>query len=149
MKNLLKITGILFITHLMFQTCLAQKNGSSAAEALVNYCIENHNKKIGRGQCTDLVFYALSDLNKSLHKDSRTVNYNMEELQAGDIVHLQWKKGFKQLQHYMIIIEVINGTEIKIAHQNVNNQLKVVYTTQDLLYEQTVRKRDITVYRLS
>ena len=141
-----------FIGSLMFfitLPILAQDESLETSEELVNYCIKYHDKKVGRGQCTDLVFYALSDLNKSLYNDARNVNYTNEELAPGDIVHLQWKKGLKELQHYMIVMEVIEGTKVKIAHQNFNNQLKVVYTIYDLSYEKNVNKREVTVYRLS
>lgn len=127
----------------------SQNEELETAEQLVNYCIKYHDKKVGRGQCTDLIFYALSDLNKSLYNDARNVNYTNEELHPGDIVHLQWKKGLKERQHYMIVMEVIEGSKVKIAHQNFNNQLKVVYSVYDLHYEKTVMNRQVSVYRLS
>lgn len=139
--------GCMFLCHT--QPLLAQKDDLESANQLVDYCVNHYNKKVGRGQCTDLVFYALSDLDKSLYNDTRKINYTTENLQPGDIVHLQWKKGLKERQHYMVVIEVLEGTKVKIAHQNFNNQLKVVYTVYDLHYEQTVMKRKVTVYRLS
>lgn len=143
-----KISATICCLIITAQLSNAQTDDKQGADELVNYCISHHNKKVGRGQCTDLVFYALSDLNKSLYNDARNVDFSNEALRPGDIIHLQWKNNLKALQHYMVVIEVIDGSTVKIAHQNFNNQLKVVYTVYDLEYENSVKKRNVTVYRL-
>lgn len=139
----------LFIVFLLCSTSLfSQEDDQAISEELVSYCLKNNNKKIGRGQCSDLVFYALSELNKSLYRDTRKVSFKEEDLKPGDIIHLEWKKNLKSKQHVMIVIEHIEGSRVKVAHQNFNNQLKVVYTNYDLKYEEEGRNRQVTVYRL-
>ena len=137
---------------LLFALCqlslYGQKDDQATAEEIVKYCIKHKNTKLGSGQCTELIFHALSSVNKSIYKDTRKIVFLEEALRPGDIIHLEWHENSKPKQHYMIVMEVKDESNVIVAHQNFNYQLKVVYTNYDLAYFTNQQERKVSIYRM-
>lgn len=100
---------------------------------------------VGRGECWDLAQKAL-DYSGSIWKKPFQFGFPLkkgETLLPGDIIQFQstrfeWKKGnqsgWKQLgaPNHTSIVYAVKGTQIQLAHQNVNGERKVFLDLIDL-----------------
>ena len=101
--------------------------------------------KVGRGECWDLAKQAL-DFSGSIWRKPHQFGFPLkkaEEVLAGDIiqfesVRFEWssgnRSGWKQLgnPNHTSIIYAVKGTQIQLAHQNVNGVRKVFLEVLDL-----------------
>lgn len=101
--------------------------------------------KVGRGECWDLAQQAL-DYSGSIWRKPHQFGFPLkkgEEVLPGDIIQFQstrfeWKNGnrssWKQLgaPNHTSIIYAVKGSQIQLAHQNVNGVRKVFLEVLDL-----------------
>lgn len=106
------------------------------AKAVVDYAVNNMGKKIDRGECWDLIAFALDNANAEWQMPfdfGDEFDYKTEEIQPGDIitfdgVKFESENGYVSFpMHYAIVYEVKDKDHITIIHQNHNNK-KVVQT---------------------
>ena len=112
-------------------------------ERVVAFCEYKIGRKVGSGQCSDLVYYALKNAgaktwNSNDNGYGKLLNPLKDVIMKGDVLqfnnavfHTAYKKR-KVKNHKAIIVEVLPDNHYKIAHQNVNNVLKVRVDTYDL-----------------
>ncbi|MCB9189293.1 MAG: CHAP domain-containing protein [Flavobacteriales bacterium] len=126
-QTLLLLTG-LFISTLMFS--------QAKAKAVVDYAVENLDKKIDRGECWDLIAFALDHAEAKWEMPfdfGNKIDYKKDALQPGDIISFDGVKfenenGYMTFpMHYAIVYKVVDKDHITILHQNHNNK-KVVQT---------------------
>lgn len=143
------ITFTLFFLIIGFST-FAQEH----AKAVVKYAVDNLGKKIDRGECWDLVAFALdnSGATWSMPFDfGDQYDYKSETIQVGDIisfdgVRFENDQGYTTFpMHYAIVHEVIDKNKIVIIHQNHNNK-KVVQTLEINLAD--LKKGTMQFYRV-
>jgi hypothetical protein len=142
MKNLFILCALLiFASSILAQT----KN-----EKIVNFATSNMGKKIDRGECWDLVAFALNEAKaewKAPFDFGKVVKSNYK---AGDIIRFENVKfenanGYTNFpEHYAIVYEVKDNDHIVIAHQNHNNE-RVVQLLDLTLSDQ--KKGKMTFYR--
>lgn len=124
------------------------------AKGVVDYAVDNMGKKIDRGECWDLVAFALNDVNAewgSPFDFGDKIDYKKDELQPGDIISFDGVKfvsdnGYQTFpMHYAIVYKVVDKDNITILHQNHNNK-KVVQTLDLNLSE--LKKGKIQFFRV-
>lgn len=106
------------------------------AKAVVDYAVENMGKKIDRGECWDLIAFALDNSGAEWQMPfdfGDEFDYKTEDIQPGDIIAFDGVKfenenGYTSFPvHYAIVYKVADKDHITIIHQNHNNK-KVVQT---------------------
>jgi hypothetical protein len=115
---------------------------------IMEYCEENMGKCVGRGECWDLVKYALDYSDAKWGLTSFGLNYGEQytdqKYKPGDILkfenvvlekrtptsYMKWAA----TKHY-VIIKSANDSKITVYHQNQNNKRYVVMSTFDLQYK--------------
>lgn len=136
-----------FIFILSFLLALGSY-GQSKSEAIVKYAENNMGKKIDRGECWDLVAFALDDANVEWEKPfgfGTPIDVKSTSLLPGDIISFDGVKfesenGYQSFpMHYAIVYKVIDKDHLVIMHQNHNNK-KVVQTLDLDLTKQTKGK---------
>ncbi len=112
-------------------------------QKVVAFCHDRLGKKVGNGQCSDLVFYALRNSGAKTWSSEddgygRQLDPMKDTILKGDILrfrdavfHTKYSKR-KVKNHKAVIINVLPDQHYVIAHQNVNNVLKVRMDTYDL-----------------
>lgn len=147
MKNI-TFTLVVFL-FVIFQTTTAQTKNQS----IIKYVDKQFNKKVDRGECWDLIAFALNETKadwKAPFDFGDEIKYPKVKLLPGDIitfenVKFEFAGGYITFpQHYAIVYEVKNKNEIVIAHQNHNNIRKVQKLDIDL---STQTKGTIKFYR--
>ncbi len=116
------------------------------------------NKKIGRGECWDLVQFALNKAGATWdggHGFGNAVDWVAEPVKRGDIVQFEevlierrTERSVEQVTlgpHTAIVIEVLEGGRYIIAHQNFGRSGRRV--SQYELIMADVKKGSITFYR--
>ncbi len=112
---------------------------------ILTYTKQAIGTKVGRGECWDLAQQAL-DFSDSLWRRPHQFGFPLkkgEAVLAGDIIQFQstrfeWTKGnqsgWKQLgfPNHTSIVYAVKGSQIQLAHQNVNGVKKVVLEVIDL-----------------
>lgn len=128
MKRILFLALSLFLGTLIY--------AQDKPQVIVDYAVENMGKKIDRGECWDLVAFALNHAVADWQMPfdfGDEIDYKTEELKPGDIisfdgVRFENKNGYTTFpMHYAIVYKVIDKDHITILHQNHNNK-KVVQT---------------------
>jgi hypothetical protein len=106
----------------------------TTSEKVIAYTNKMMNKKVDRGECWDLVAFALNDAGakwKAPLEFGTKVEYLSAPLLPGDIMvfaNSEFKyEGGKMAfaQHFAIVYEVKDKNTIVVAHQNFNNVRKV------------------------
>lgn len=126
----------------------------TTSEKIINYTTKMMNKKIDRGECWDLVAFALNDAGATWQSPlgfGTKVDYLKAPLLAGDVMVFENSRFEKPSgeymtfgQHYALVYEVKANNTIIIAHQNFNNVRKVALLEIDL---STLKKGKIEFYR--
>lgn len=118
------------------------------AKAVLAYAEDHMGKKIDRGECWDLVAFALNHAEAEWEMPfdfGDKIDYKKDELQPGDVISFDGAKferdnGYVSFpMHYAIVYKVIDKDHITIIHQNHNNK-KVVQTLDLKLSELTKGK---------
>lgn len=125
-KSFLILLSFIFFGLLQAQT---------VNEKIVKYCKTNMGKKIDRGECWDLIAFALNNAGAKWNNYDvygKIYDYEKEKIKAGDIIEFHDAKfvkpdgaWFSMFEHYAIVYEIKEGNTIVIAHQNHNNVRKV------------------------
>ena len=106
----------------------------TTSEKVIAYANKMMNKKVDRGECWDLVAFALNYAEakwKAPLEFGTIVNHQKDELKPGDIMtfantEFKLENGkMSFFQHYAIVYEVKYKNTIVVAHQNFNNVRKV------------------------
>mgnify|MGYP006145525327 CR=1 FL=1 len=128
MKNTLLLSiGLLFLVSFNL-------TAQTTSEKVITYTNKMMNKKVDRGECWDLVAFALNYAEakwKAPLEFGVLVNHQKEELKPGDIMtfaNTEFKSENGKMsffQHYAIVYEVKDKNTIVVAHQNFNNVRKV------------------------
>ncbi len=144
-------TLTIFLFGIFHSTTTIAQDKNKSIIAFVN---KNLNKKIDRGECWDLVAFALNEAKadwKAPFDFGDEIKYPKADLKPGDIISFENVKfefdgGYVTFpQHYAIVYEVKNKNEIVIAHQNHNNIRKVQKLDLDL---STKTKGTMKFYRV-
>jgi hypothetical protein len=131
-------TLAIFLLGIFHSTTTLAQDKNKSIIAFVN---KNLNKKIDRGECWDLVAFALNEAKadwKAPLDFGDEIKYPKTDLKPGDIisfenVKFEFEGGYVTFpQHYAIVYEVKNKNEIVIVHQNHNNIRKVQKLDLDL-----------------
>ena len=126
-----QITLLLFGLIIIFNALSQEK-----AKAVVDYAVDNMGKKIDRGECWDLIAFALDNANADWQMPfdfGDKIDYQKDDILPGDIISFDGVKfesenGYMTFpMHYAIVHKVIDKDHITIIHQNHNNK-KVVQT---------------------
>ncbi|MCU0360703.1 MAG: hypothetical protein MUF75_08300 [Bacteroidia bacterium] len=126
---------------------------------ILNYVYANMGKKIGRGECWDVVADALNSSGAKWDKKfgfGKEINYKTDCVFPGDIIQLNdalvldvSQKGLKVYdefpQHSAIIVEVKNKMEYVLADQNFGFQKKNL--SKHTLNLKNLTRGTVKVYR--
>lgn len=130
-------------THLLLALLLlvsgfAFRPKSTVADKVVEFCKNNMDKTVDRGECWDLARFALDYAGadwQSPHNFGTKVNYKTEKLKPGDVLQMEnitfsFSEGEYTFtgtfpHHTAIVYEVKPNGNIVMAHQNFNNVRKV------------------------
>lgn len=123
-------------------------------EKIVKYCKSQMGKKVDRGECWDLIAFALNDAGAKWNNYDvygKVYTLKTDKVKAGDVLEFHNTRfdnpdgsWFTMGEHYAIVYEVKSDGEIVIIHQNHNNVRKVQTLTIDL---DNVTKGEIIYYR--
>lgn len=147
-SNLKKVFLITLFSIFLFLFAYTQQNDINTE--IINYVNTVLDKKVGRGECWDLLAYALDETHAKWSRTQdfgRVINYPEENLKAGDMMRLKQVKyswGGGTSLHFAIIYEVIDKNHLKIADQNVGGVKKV--KIRDFNLEEIV-KGEVTFFR--
>lgn len=128
-------------------------NAQNVNEKIVKYCKSQIGKTVDRGECWDLVSFALNDAKAkwNYYDVYGKVYSDKTKVKAGDVLEFQETRFdnpdgtcFTMGEHYAIVYEVKTDGEIVIIHQNHNNIRKVQTLNLDL---DNVTKGKIIYYR--
>jgi hypothetical protein len=145
MRTLL-ITFIFMIAGLVI-------HAQNVNEKIVKYCKSQMGKTVDRGECWDLVSFALNDAQAKWNNYDiyGKVYSDQTKIKAGDVLEFHETRfdnpdgtWFMMGEHYAIVYEVKTGGEIVIVHQNHNNIRKVQTLNLDL---DNLTKGEIIFYR--
>ncbi|MBL6964480.1 MAG: hypothetical protein ISR55_11695 [Bacteroidetes bacterium] len=149
MKRRIHFIIALFSFYLLsFPAVFGQKE--DIKQDILNYVNSVVDKKVGRGECWDLLSHALNETGAKWFPTEdfgRIINYPEKQLQAGDMIRLiniTYDWGGKTSRHYAIVYEVIDKNHLRIADQNVAGVRKV--KIRDYHLDEIV-KGEITFYR--
>lgn len=93
-----------------------------ANKRMVKYVEKHMGEKLGNGECPKVVYYGLYDSN-AWFDENDSLDYMNELLLPGDIIHMYRTDSIDgYTQHYAVIMEVINGPEVIVGHQNVGGR---------------------------
>ncbi len=143
MKNLISLFCLLICFNI---TSIAQDKN----QAIVDFAKKQMNKKVDRGECWDLVAFALNDAKAEWKAPFDFGKLIKTGLIPGDIirfenVRFENENGYMTFpEHYAIIYEVKDKDHIVIAHQNHNNK-RVVQLLDITLSDK--KKGKMTFYR--
>lgn len=124
------------------------------AKAVVDYALDNMGKKIDRGECWDLVAFALNHSGTEWEMPfdfGEKIDYKKDDMAPGDIISFDGVKfesefGYTTFPiHYAIVYKVADKDHITILHQNHNNK-KVVQTLDLTLSD--LKKGEMQFYRV-
>jgi len=128
MKNSL-LMSFLLLFSLSFNSA-----AQTTSEKVIDYTNKMMNKKVDRGECWDLVAFALNYAEakwKAPLDFGTKIDHTKQDLLPGDIMvfdNSEFKyDGGKMsfVQHYAVVYEVKDKNTIVVAHQNFNNVRKV------------------------
>lgn len=124
---------------------------------ILNFVKTKINKKVGRGECTDLASEALKAVGAKYdgrYVFGRKVDYKKECVYPGDIIQFEgvkteYQEGNMTIQeamlHHTAVINKVNAPgNFELAHQNFNNRKKVITSNLDL---KNIKKGKIYIYR--
>jgi hypothetical protein len=140
---------LLFISLSIVSPYLAQ----TTAEKMIAYTDKMINKKVDRGECWDLVAFALNSAGATWTAPTsfgQPIDYKKEKLQPGDVMvfeNTEFKIENGKMffaQHYALVYSIKDANTIVIAHQNYNNVRKVTLLEIPL---NALIKGQITFYR--
>ena len=95
------------------------------AEKILTYVQTVMDKKVDRGECWDLIAFALDHSGANWQRTDgfgKKVNFPKEPLRSGDIMRMtdiEYNWGGKTSGHYAIVVEIIDNNLLRIADQNV------------------------------
>jgi hypothetical protein len=149
MKKATELTiGLLVVSSFLTHTLFAQTQ--SISQEIIAYIHSVEGKKVGRGECWDLLAYALDATDAQWSRTEnfgRKLNYPEEKLKAGDMIRLlnvSYHWGGSTSRHYAIVYEVLEGSKLRIADQNVGGIRKVRIREYDLA---EIKKGEVSFYR--
>jgi hypothetical protein len=128
---------ILFVTqsHRHFQD-------KPLGEKIIYYVDKVLGEKVDRGECWDLVAYALDSAHANWTRPEefgKEINPSKVPLMAGDIISFKdakftipGKGSATFTQHYAIVYQVTDANHFRIAHQNFANQRVVTLYDLDI-----------------
>jgi hypothetical protein len=125
----------------------------TTAEKMIAYSDKMMNKKVDRGECWDLVAFALNSAGAQWTAPTSfgiPLDYKKEALQPGDVMvfeHTEFKLDNGKMsfaQHYALVYSIKDLNTIIIAHQNFNNIRKVTLLEIPL---NSLTKGKLTFYR--
>lgn len=127
----LKIS-LIFLTVFVFDSAvnvsLAQeskvnlKELPKANKRMVKFVEKHMGEKLGDGECPRVVFYGLYDSSAWIDEND-SLDYLNDNLLPGDVIHMYRTDSIEGFtQHYAVIMEVINGPEVIVGHQNVGGR---------------------------
>jgi hypothetical protein len=140
---------LLFISLSLVAPYLAQ----TTADKMIAYTDKMMNKKVDRGECWDLVAFALNSAEATWTAPTsfgQPIDYKKEKLQPGDVMvfeNTEFKIENGKMffaQHYALVYSIKDANTIVIAHQNYNNVRKVTLLEIPL---NALIKGQITFYR--
>jgi signal peptidase I len=143
MKNLISAICILLCFNV---TSIAQDKN----DAIIAFTKKQMNKKVDRGECWDLIAFALNDAKAEWKVPYDFGNQIKSDFLPGDIIRFENVKFERENgyitfpEHYAILYEVKDENHIVIAHQNHNNK-RVVQLLDITLSDQ--KKGKMTFYR--
>lgn len=124
---------------------------------ILTFINANLNKKIGRGECWDLAAQALNTHHAKwdgMYSYGTKVDYKSECVYPGDIIQfdrvvVEYKSDGEVIrgemaQHTALIYEVQSTGKFVIAHQNYNNNRKVILTPLNM---ESIKKGKAIIYR--
>lgn len=133
---------------------LISQEAKSIDEKIIEYVQSVEGKKIDRGECWDLVAYALDYANANWERPTgfgKKIDQKKEAIKSGDVIAFENvkftnpdKSWMTFPHHYAIITDVKSQNEITIVHQNYANVKKVSYLDLNL---SNITKGKITIYR--
>lgn len=141
------ISTIILLCAFNFSSFSQNKN-----EAIVAYAKKQMGKKVDRGECWDLVAFALDNVKAEWKAPYDFGKEIKSKILPGDIIRFdnvkfESKNGYMTFyEHYAIVYEVIDDDHIVIAHQNHNNK-RVVQLLDITLSDK--KKGKISFYRAS
>lgn len=131
---------IIFITFLFLG--VSTVHSQTVNEKIVKYCKSQMGKKVDRGECWDLISFALNDAGAKWNKYDvygKIYTLKTDKVKAGDVLEFHDTRfdnpdgtWFTMGEHYAIVYEVKTDGEIMIVHQNHNNIRKVQTLNLDL-----------------
>lgn len=152
---------ILFILFLIPFTLTAQKNCGDTPELnrkIVKLANTKLKKKVGTGECWDLIQFVLDDTDAEWDKYEvygKVINHEKKCIYAGDIiqfegVELEWTEGnmtyTETMGHHVAIVdEVLDDNTLVLIHQNTGQHGRKVGKTTFRLDAMT--QGEIVVYR--
>jgi hypothetical protein len=122
-------------------------------EKIVKYCKSQMGKTVDRGECWDLISFALNDAKAKWNNFDvyGKIYSDKTKVKAGDVLEFHETRfdnpdgtWFMMGEHYAIVYEVKTGGELVIVHQNHNNIRKVQTLNLDL---DNLTKGEIIYYR--
>jgi hypothetical protein len=125
----------------------------TTAEKMIAYTDKMMNKKVDRGECWDLVAFALNTAGANWTAPTTfgtPLDYKKEKLQPGDVMvfeNTEFKLDNGKMtfgQHYALVYSIKDENTIVIAHQNFNNVRKVTLIEIPL---NSLTKGKLTFYR--
>ena len=148
----------LFISTLVLSFVLSGfTNGDKlppANQKIIEYCKLNMGTKIDRGECWDLLKYALDFANADWTAPldfGEKVNYKAKDILPGDIVQFKNAKfvyesgsSMTMPHHFAIVYKVHGEGKYTLVHQNVNGYRKLKTDDIDLNF---LKKGKLTFFR--
>jgi signal peptidase I len=140
------IISILILALCFNLSSFAQKKN----DAIIAYADKQMGKKVDRGECWDLIAFALNDVKAEWKAPFDFGKEIKSNLIPGDIIrfeNVKFEHEFGSMtfpDHYAIVYEVKDKDNIVIAHQNHNNK-RVVQLLDIKLSDK--KKGKMTFYR--
>lgn len=131
-KQYLPILFILALTLGIYSKAFAQTPPTN--KKVLEYCEQQMNKKVDRGECWDLARFALDHADadwKSPYDFGDKVNFKKDKIYPGDIIQfenvkLTFKNGYATYPHHTAVVyKVLSDRKYLIAHQNFAGKKKV------------------------
>ena len=155
-KNILSFLSVisLLLSPVFLSFTLSGKELPVTNKKIIEYCELNMGKKIDRGECWDLLKYALdfakADWSAPLDFGEK-INYKVQDILPGDIVQFKnakfvYENGSNMnMPHHFAIVYKVNGSgQYTLVHQNVNGYRKLRRDDIDLNF---LKKGKITFFR--
>jgi hypothetical protein len=142
---------------ILFSICLcwgiSQTHLPAVNQAIVAYCKANEGKQIDRGECWDLASAALTQAKADWqmpYEFGKKYDYKKDTILPGDIIQMENVEFRGELyrmtmpHHTAIVLEVLSGKMLKLAHQNFAGKRTVQFTEVNF---GDLKKGEVQFYR--